>query len=107
MTSDVRQVCEEKAKDIRAILGDIVTDTNGKVQIGIDTPKYFNFQKFVDYDFQKPNKYQNETGIPWKSYYHEQFNEIPVQHNLTILDFSQLASDVLENITALIGRIIL
>jgi DNA helicase HerA-like ATPase len=44
---------------------------------------------------------------PWQGSYETQFPAAPPQHNVTILDFSQLASDVLENVTALIARLIL
>jgi len=44
---------------------------------------------------------------PWQESYETQFSAAPPQHNVTILDFSQLASDVLENVTALIARLIL
>lgn len=44
---------------------------------------------------------------PWHNEYLKQHPKPPKQHQVTILDFSQLASDVLENVTALIGRLIL
>lgn len=44
---------------------------------------------------------------PWYTEYCKQHPMQPEQHQVTILDFSQLASDVLENVTALIGRLIL
>lgn len=54
-----------------------------------------------------PNRYQDGKEKPWDEHYEDQYPEYPEQHNVTILDFSELASDVLENITALIARLIL
>jgi uncharacterized protein len=54
------------------------------------------------HNFDKPG-----AAPPWKDNYVAQHPGKPVQHQVTIIDFSQLASDVLENVTALIGRLIL
>jgi len=54
-----------------------------------------------------PNEYQEGKDAPWDNHYENQYSEYPEQHNVTILDFSELSSDVLENITALIARLIL
>jgi hypothetical protein len=48
-----------------------------------------------------------DAAPPWKQHYLDQHPAKPAQHQVTIIDFSQLASDVLENVTALIGRLIL
>ncbi len=55
----------------------------------------------------------NVTNVPWQSYYVDQHPlPIPIssthenRHNVTIIDFSGIASDVLENTTALVGRLI-
>lgn len=44
---------------------------------------------------------------PWAEYYLQQHPGNPGQHNVTIIDLSRLASDVLENVTALLGRLVL
>jgi len=44
---------------------------------------------------------------PWADAYERQYTAIEHRHRVTIIDLSQLASEVLENITALIGRLIL
>jgi DNA helicase HerA-like ATPase len=44
---------------------------------------------------------------PWKSAYESQYPAPPPSHQITILDLSQLASEVLENVTALVGRLVL
>lgn len=54
-----------------------------------------------------PDEHLHDAENPWESEYEKQFAESPEQHNVTILDFSDLASDVLENVTALIARLIL
>lgn len=55
-----------------------------------------------------PGKHFETEGAkpPWADHYLEQV-KAEKMHNVTILDFSQLASDVLENVTALLGRLIL
>jgi len=50
---------------------------------------------------------QPDAVAPWKDYYLDRHPSKPAQHQVTIIDFSRLASDVLENVTALIGRLIL
>lgn len=49
----------------------------------------------------------SDAPPPWKTYYEEQHVAPAITHQITILDLSQLASEVLENITALIGRLVL
>ena len=49
----------------------------------------------------------NGGAPPWEASYRTQYADGTPIHQVTILDFSQLASDVLENVTALIGRLIL
>lgn len=49
----------------------------------------------------------NKSKPPWADEYRKQYPEHKELHKITILDFSQLASDVLENMTALVGRLIL
>lgn len=44
---------------------------------------------------------------PWRDYYDRQFETPATTHKVTILDLSQLASEVLENVTALLGRLVL
>lgn len=47
------------------------------------------------------------VAAPWTEFYLQQHANRPAQHNVTIIDLSRLASDVLENVTALLGRLIL
>ena len=54
-----------------------------------------------------PRKNFQNAPPPWKDYYDDQSPEDVQSHQITILDLSQLASEVLENITALLGRLIL
>lgn len=130
--------------------------------VGIDTPVYYDYTKFVETIFREelerqaksnpqlrnyigtlilrleqakadprykfmfsPSNFSNAlasflrlcTGVdpnneiaqdcPWREGYLKQYPEPCKTHNVTILDFSQLASDVLENVTALIGRLLL
>lgn len=44
---------------------------------------------------------------PWADYYEAKHSANEERHQVTIVDLSQLASEVLENVTALIGRLIL
>jgi hypothetical protein len=53
-------------------------------------------------NFEKPESYP-----PWGDTSKEQYSTSQAIHQVTILDFSHLASDVLENVTALLGRLIL
>ncbi len=54
-----------------------------------------------------PAKHFADAPPPWKASY-EKRNPVPVtSHQITILDLSELASEVLENVTALVGRLVL
>ena len=53
-------------------------------------------------NFDKPDSYP-----PWGDSSKLQYSLPERVHHVTILDFSRLASDVLENVTALLGRLIL
>jgi len=55
----------------------------------------------------QPDKHFAESPPPWKAYYEKQYPVGLPTHQITILDLSRLASEVLENVTALIGRLIL
>jgi len=55
----------------------------------------------------QPSRHFDAAPPPWKDAYEKQYPERPAGHQITILDLSQLASEVLENVTALIGRLIL
>lgn len=44
---------------------------------------------------------------PWKAAYEAQYPVPQAKHQVTIIDLSQLASEVLENVTALLGRLVL
>ena len=44
---------------------------------------------------------------PWADAYQKQYTATEHRHRVTIVDLSQLASEVLENVTALIGRLVL
>jgi hypothetical protein len=48
-----------------------------------------------------------DSEPPWRPAYEEQYPSTTPTHQITILDLSQLASEVLENVTALIGRLLL
>jgi len=68
---------------------------------------------FLRYIFgEEPSKNFTNEQPPWKIEYE---NQVPLfsfkesetkRHNITIIDFSTIASDVLENMTALVGRLI-
>jgi DNA helicase HerA-like ATPase len=48
-----------------------------------------------------------DTGRPpWADSYEGQYPTAALTHRITILDLSQLASEVLENVTALLGRLV-
>lgn len=47
------------------------------------------------------------TDPPWTENYQRNHSASGQLHNITIINLSQLASDVLENVTALLGRLIL
>jgi nicotinamide riboside kinase len=55
----------------------------------------------------EPDRHFADTPPPWRESYREQHPETIPSHQVTILDLSQLASEVLENVTALIGRLVL
>lgn len=48
-----------------------------------------------------------ESRPPWADTYEARTEGQPSSHSVTILDLSQIASDVLENTTALLGRLIM
>jgi ABC-type dipeptide/oligopeptide/nickel transport system ATPase component len=54
-----------------------------------------------------PRKHFSDAPPPWKDSYDEQNQGDVASHQITILDLSQLASEVLENVTALVGRLVL
>jgi ABC-type dipeptide/oligopeptide/nickel transport system ATPase component len=54
-----------------------------------------------------PTKHFAEAPPPWKDAYEQQYPAGALTHQITILDLSQLASEVLENVTALLGRLVL
>jgi DNA helicase HerA-like ATPase len=54
-----------------------------------------------------PTKHFASSSPPWGEAYKDQYPAGAGTHQITILDFSQLASEVLENVTALVGRLIL
>lgn len=51
--------------------------------------------------------FDDAAAPPWKQFYESSNPDKIASHRITILDLSQLASEVLENITALIGRLVL
>jgi DNA helicase HerA-like ATPase len=55
----------------------------------------------------EPNKHFEGAPPPWKTAYEQQQPNACPTHQITILDLSQLASEVLENVTALVGRLVL
>jgi hypothetical protein len=55
----------------------------------------------------EPAKHFGTSPPPWSSAYLEQYPTPRRSHQITILDLSELASEVLENVTALIGRLVL
>lgn len=73
-----------------------------------------SLSSFLRYIFsEEPDKNFGTTNPPWKEFYNHQIEVMnfgsgnPKKHNITIVDFSNIASDVLENMTALVGRLIL
>ncbi|HLH07081.1 MAG TPA: DUF87 domain-containing protein [Terriglobales bacterium] len=48
-----------------------------------------------------------EHNPPWKKFYEDSGIDPDKPHQITILDLSELASEVLENVTALFGRLVL
>lgn len=55
----------------------------------------------------EPNRNFSDSPPPWKQSYEEGNPNGVISHQITILDLSQLASEVLENVTALLGRLVL
>lgn len=55
----------------------------------------------------QPDKHFADARPPWADSYDQQYPTGAQTHQITIIDLSQLASEVLENITALIGRLVL
>ena len=55
----------------------------------------------------EPHKHFTDAPPPWKDSYLKQNPDPVASHQVTILDLSQLASEVLENVTALVGRLVL
>ena len=54
-----------------------------------------------------PAKHFGTAPPPWTDAYNQQYPTSKPTHQITILDLSELASEVLENVTALLGRLIL
>jgi len=54
-----------------------------------------------------PTKHFDEAPPPWKKFYQDSNPDSGASHQITILDLSELASEVLENVTALLGRLVL
>jgi len=55
----------------------------------------------------EPGRHFQTAPPPWKAAYEKQCPNTASSHQITIVDLSQLASEVLENVTALIGRLVL
>jgi uncharacterized protein len=55
----------------------------------------------------EPAKHFETYPPPWSRAYKSQYPTAKRSHQITILDLSELASEVLENVTALIGRLVL
>lgn len=54
-----------------------------------------------------PSKHFETDPPPWKEFYEQAKVDPTKPHQITILDLSGLASEVLENVTALLGRLVL
>jgi hypothetical protein len=54
-----------------------------------------------------PAKHFATSTPPWSAAYNGQYQAPKPTHQITILDLSELASEVLENVTALLGRLVL
>lgn len=54
-----------------------------------------------------PAKHFKDGPPPWKDFYEKSGVDPAKPHQITILDLSELASEVLENVTALLGRLVL
>jgi uncharacterized protein len=59
------------------------------------------------FGLQSDRNFGDTPPPPWRDAYREQYADGAATHQVTILDLSQLASEVLENVTALIGRLVL
>ncbi|MBM4171697.1 MAG: DUF87 domain-containing protein [Ignavibacteria bacterium] len=60
---------------------------------------------------ENPFNNSDEISVPWAEYCKKQYEVLKFtnenkRHRITILDFSKISSDVLENVTALVGRLI-
>jgi Helicase HerA, central domain len=55
----------------------------------------------------EPGKHFGTAPPPWSAAYAEQYPTAKRAHQITILDLSELASEVLENVAALLGRLLL
>jgi uncharacterized protein len=55
----------------------------------------------------EPDRHFADAPPPWRDTYRAQYSDHIATHQITILDLSQLASEVIENVTALIGRLVL
>jgi len=54
-----------------------------------------------------PARHFEAAAPPWAEMYNDQYATPKPTHQVTILDLSELASEVLENVTALLGRLVL
>lgn len=54
-----------------------------------------------------PTRHFKDNPPPWKDFYEKSGVDAEKSHQITILDLSELASEVLENVTALFGRLVL
>ena len=54
-----------------------------------------------------PSKHFETDPPPWKDFYEKSRLDPAQPHRVMILDLSELASEVLENVTALLGRLVL
>ncbi|MBT3577553.1 ATP-binding protein [archaeon] len=116
------EIEEQSSKDskIRSWMGSLLL----RLEQGRLDPRYNFLFKVENFDqalasflrwifgvIPSENTKEDGNNPPWQEFYKKQFPDLKeddkIQHNVTILDFSQLASDVLENVTALIGRLIL
>ncbi len=55
----------------------------------------------------EPRRHFSDSPPPWKDTFEKMNPDGVSSHQITILDLSQLASEVLENVTALLGRLVL
>lgn len=112
---DEIQAQEQHDQRVRGFIGSLILridrmyrDPRYKFLFSSDTFEN-SLASFLRYIFgEEPDKNFNDGVPPWKKYYEKQKNKVGAnKHKITIIDFSNLASDVLENMTALIGRLIL